>query len=134
MLSLPLYTDIVQNALGDANMFLQTPKIISMAKKLKLIHILFSPPPLSFSKTGFNVLILIKNVCVCKWICNWCKKLVYDKTRKIDNNSLQKLSTVEIKSNGNEFCTLEKTEGALDRPGLDDLSFCIMSKVHAFSR
>lgn len=45
MLSLPLYTGIVQNALGDANMFLQTPKIISMAKKLKLIHILFRPPP-----------------------------------------------------------------------------------------
>lgn len=54
---------------------------------------------------------MIKNVCVCKWICNWCKKLVYNKTRKIDNNSLQKLSTVEIKNNGNEFCTLEKKRG-----------------------
>lgn len=46
--SLPLHIDIEEYALGDANVFLQTPKIISMAEKLKLIHVLFSLPSFFF--------------------------------------------------------------------------------------
>lgn len=79
MLSLLLFTFIVENALGHANVFLQNQKIISVTKKL--ICILFSLylPFLILLKHGFKSyhMNLNRNGCVHKCIGNWCQKLLF---------------------------------------------------------